>query len=157
MKKTIKIIMVMALAVLFVVGCSRDRETTTILEDSHTGTGISGRMVHTLVATGDTIDTWETITHYDLEEYLEYYGYETTEDVREWFAGSGPDQSTVDGMYFELVDITDEYIITRIFFNYSEMSSEDLSMFIQGDVEANYVSLQATIDNIVSGGSTLVE
>ena len=69
-------IAILLVATLLLTACGGNRESTTILEEEGTDTPISGRMVHTLEAVGDELQTWEIITYYDREEYFEFYFYD---------------------------------------------------------------------------------
>ena len=154
MKKVLSLVLVVVIG-LMVTGCF-DRESTTIVEFDHSGVeGISGTLTITIEARGDRVLTWEEITHYNLEEYLAYYGYEDTDELREWFDGRGPALMTFHGMDFELVDITDTEIITRMFYDYSIISDVDRATIL--DEEGDYVSLSKTLELHREEGARIIE
>ena len=154
MKKLLSLTLVVVIG-LFVTGCF-NRESTTIIEHDHTGIdAIAGTMTITIEARGDRVLTWEEVTHYDLEDYLAFYGYENTDEIREWFEGTGPDLMTFNGMDFELVDITDTQIITRMFFDYSVISDADRATIL--GAEYDFVSLSQTIELHREEGARIIE
>ena len=156
MKKMFLVTLVLA-AVLVLTGCLNNSLSTTIIEFDHTGIdAISGTMRLTIEARNDRVVTWEEITHYNLEEYLAFYHYEDADAVRAWFAGPGPRLSVFPGMTFELLDITDTHVITRMFYDYGVISNEDRAAIL-GEV-ADYISLSQSVElNIAAGGRVVEE
>jgi len=152
-------IAILLVATLLLTACGGNRESTTILEEEGTDTPISGRMVHTLEAVGDELQTWEIITYYDREEYFEFYFYESEEEIREWFAGPEPRMLVFQGMTFELVDITADYVITRIFYDISAMANEDLAFLVESGEfdDDSFISLEYTLEDLKRGGAVVVE
>lgn len=157
--KKLAIVMAIVMATtLLLTGCG-GRESTTVLEEPGTGTPISGRTVHTLEAVGDELQTWEIITYYDREEYFAFYFYESEEEIREWFAGPEPGMFVFQGMVYELVDITADYVITRMFSDINSMNNEDLATLVDsGEFDDNsYISLEYTIEDLKRDGAVIVE
>ena len=153
MKKICSLILLVVVG-LMVTGCF-GRETTTVIEYDNTGTDISGHKVITIEARGDRVRTWEVVTNYNLEEYLLYYGYENADDVREWFAGPGPGIMTFNGVDFELVEITDTEIVTRMFFDYTVISDADRATIL-GET-ADFVSLSQSVELHREMGARITE
>ena len=152
MRKVFSLAIIAVLA-LMVTGCFA-RQSTTVIEHNNSGVdGISGTMVITIEARGDRVIEWEEVTHYNLEEYMDFYGYETTDEIREWFDGPGPNMMTFNGMDFELVDITDTEVITRMFFDYRVISDVDRATILGG--EYDFVSLSETIELHRDMGATV--
>jgi len=159
LKKLAIVMAVLMASTLLLAGCGGNRESTTVLEEQGTDTPISGRMVHTLEAVGDELQTWEIITYYDREEYFEFYFYESEEEIREWFAGPEPRMLVFQGMAFELVDITADYVITRIFYDINAMLNEDLAFLVESGEfdDDSFISLEYTIADLKRDGAVIVE
>jgi len=144
MKKTISLLMIL-LFVLLLTGCFGANRSTTVIEHDQTGVPrITGTTKITIEARGDIVRTWEVITYYDLQEYFDVYGYEDADAVRAWFAGPGPRLLTFDGMDFELVDITNTHVITRMFYDYNVISDADRAAIVG---EANdFISVSQSVE-----------
>lgn len=129
--------------IFLTTGCF-GRRTTTVIECESP----EARVVTTLEARGDRVTTWEQVNYYDRDFYFEVHGYESDAEVREWFRGDGPRLSTsnINGITFELVDITSTQVITRTMFDYTIISRDDMRSII-GDSRADYISLSASVDS----------
>ena len=154
MKKLLSVSAILMVAVVLLTGCFGSESTTVIVFDHSGIEGISGTMRLTIEARGDRVRTWEEITHYNLAEYKAFYGYADADAIRDWFAGPGPGLITRNGMSFELIDITDTQVITRMFYDYTVISSADRE-WILGAPSA-FISLAGSIEmNEAMGGRVI--
>ena len=58
-------------------------------------------------------------------------------------------------MTFELIDITDEYVITRIFYDYTVISDEDRATIVGARNDS--ISLSQTVELHREAGGNIIE
>jgi len=152
-----KLTMILILPIVF-VGCNNNNdieETTTICEiDSmqNVDMQIDGNRTVTLEATGDRVVRMEEINRMDIERFSGFFDMDKEEFLRWWDEDEefvreifmDATEILISGVTVEILDVTDEYFITRVDRNFDEMSLAELEHFTGQPVD--FVSLNETIE-----------
>ena len=142
--------------ILFLAACSSGRETTTICELEMDGS----RVVKTIEATGDRIDTMEEVVYTLASWYIDHFGtlfgYETPAELLEWF--SDPDNAAdvfglADGMEYN-ARLEGDYIVISVLSDFNEMANTDIARVhgVVGDFD--YISLEMTVEGLEAQNAT---
>lgn len=86
--------------------------------------------VTTIESRGQQISRWIDRDTFPRQAYIDHYwglGWDLSDDdIREWFEGPYNVMS-IEGTYWELVEVNDEFVVTNFIWRYDNMSLDDLN------------------------------
>jgi len=113
--------------------------------------------VITIESRGSTIMIWRERETFPRQAYIDYFWppnfNPSNDDIRDWFEGSD-NITDMDGTYWELVSIDDNYVITNFVFEYQNMSRADLNDLWEPNFD--HVSHRTAIEFLEREGATCV-
>ena len=145
MLKIVKRVAVLSIFVLALSACGGESVTICEVDQAFLGEeGFPGHSSVQLEASGDTVDIMEEEAFFEIDYYLDHF-HMTLEDAVEFWESAR--HMMPDGITIE-VDTSDRYLILRTFYDFDEISQDDLQAIFGGDEDTSRISLRLTIERI---------